>query len=234
MGYSAPEEQDFRIRRRIMKSTTRLISEFVIITGILVLGLWFLAVPPAAMAQSQGNNAIYYQPGSSGVCCQGSGAFIDASQFVAHATDICGVIYYIFTHGYPSTFGTVVDARGLNSSIPGFSMTCAATTSPWTNGSTIVSVPSTILLPAGTVFIQAPWILPHDTHLIGVGDGLSGTVIEVLSGTTLGSMIQFGSSATNVCNTSGICTGISVENLTLNGQAQSIDGIINQYAQNNS
>ena len=77
----------------------------------------------------------------------------------------------------------------------------------------------TILLPAGTIFIQAPWVLPANTHLIGVGDGLSGTVIEVLTGTAVTTMIQFGSSTTGVCNSSGICTGISVENLTLNGQA---------------
>jgi hypothetical protein len=208
-------------------------APWLFIGTIVVMIVCLSVFPPDMLAQSQGNNAVYYQPGSSGVCCQGSGAFIDASVSTSLAQTFCQTLYNLLSaSSYPSSTGTVIDARGLNSS--NTNMICAATTSPWTNGSTTVSVPSTILLPAGTVFIQAPWILPHDTHLIGVGDGLSGTVIEVLSGTTLGSMIQFGSSATNVCNTSGICTGISVENLTLNGQAQSIDGIINQYAQNNS
>jgi hypothetical protein len=48
-------------------------------------------------------------------------------------------------------------------------------------------------------------------------------------------MIQFGSSS--VCplvSSVRISTGVSVENLTLDGQAQSINGISNQYSQSNS
>jgi len=40
--------------------------------------------------------------------------------------------------------------------------------------------------------------------------------------------------ATSTTCPSSVCTGTSVENLTLDGLAQSVDGIINQYAQNNS
>jgi hypothetical protein len=68
------------------------------------------------------------------------------------------------------------------------------------------------------------------THLIGQGDAITsvsplGTTIQV-SGTFSGSssMIQFGSS-------SGCCTAISVENLTLDGKAKTgVSGIVNQYA----
>ena len=209
----------------LMKNGMRFTSQLLVAFLVALIGC-LLAFPALVTAQSQGNNAVYYQSGSSGVCCKGSAAFIDASTFAD--TTICKTIYDILS---VSTSAVFIDARGLNST--NTSMTCAPGWTPWTNGSTIVSVPSTILLPAGTIFIQAPWILPANTHLVGVGDGLSGTVLEVVSGTTLGTMIQFGSSVTGVCP-SGVCTGISVEDLTLNGQAQSIDGIVNQYAQNNS
>ena len=114
-------------------------------------------------------------------------------------------------------------------------MVCTA--SPWAGITN--PPPTTILLPAtgsGTsatpIIISNTWVLPSNTHLIGEGDGLSGTTIQantpLFSVTT---MLQFGSST--ICPSS-VCTGISVENLTLDGQAQAVDGIINQYAQNNS
>ena len=148
--------------------------------------------------------------------------------------DFCSVLNYILNSTtYPSG-GAVIDARGLPGSTT-TSMTCAA--SPWAGIST--PPPSTILLPAtgsgnsaNPIIISATWTLPSNTHLIGEGDGLSGTTIQVASGTSLTSMMRFGS-ASPFCS-SGVCTGISVENLTLDGKAQSIDGIINQYAQNNS
>jgi hypothetical protein len=216
-----------------MKNGTKFPHEQILITFVALLAGWLLTFPTSSRAQTQGNNAVYYQSGSSGTCCKGSSAFIDASVFATSTSTFCSTLYGILSstsYSYPSV-GAVIDARGLNSN--NTTMTCAAGTTPWYNGSTLVSVPSTILLPAGTIFIQATWVLPNNTHLIGVGDGPSGTMIEVLSGTSLTTMIQFGSSSTAVCP-SGVCTGISVENLTLNGQAQSVDGIVNQYAQNNS
>ena len=35
--------------------------------GIIVVAMWFAAFPIAAKAQNPGNNAVYYQTGSSGV-----------------------------------------------------------------------------------------------------------------------------------------------------------------------
>jgi hypothetical protein len=156
--------------------------------------------------------------------------------FKAQAADVCGVIYYIFTHGYPSSFGTVVDARGLNSSTT--TMTCAAGTTPWNNGSAFVNVPSTILLPAGTIVIRTTWALPQNTHLIGVGDGIFsasgiGTAIQACKQSinscsfTGADMIDFGTAAS--CPSG--CTAVSIENLVLDGQGQSINGIVNQYSQ---
>ena len=129
-------------------------------------------------------------------------------------------------------------------------MTC--TISPWGSGSGYLNVPSTILLPATggatpTPIIipnSSPWILPSNTHLIGEGDGIPvyssgslvstpGTTIQAKSGFS-GTMIQFGSAS--VCP-SGVCTGISVENLTLDGQGplgQTVSGIANAYSQDGS
>jgi hypothetical protein len=212
-----------------MKNAIKFAGCWLFLGTVIVMVSCLSVFPTAVLAQSQGNNAVYYQSGSSGTCCQGSGAFIDASMFTS--TTFCSTLYSILNGlSYPST-GAVIDARGLNSSTT--TMTCAAGTTPWNNGSTLVNVPSTILLPAGTIVTHSTWVLPANTHLIGVGDGGSGTIIQVASGSSLTTMIQFGSSSSTVCP-SGVCTGISVESLTLDGQAQSVDGIINQYAQNNS
>jgi hypothetical protein len=146
--------------------------------------------------------------------------------------NFCTVLYYVLTHGYPSA-GAVIDARGLNS--VNTSMSCSAGWTPWNSGSAFVNVPSTILLPAGTIVIPTSWVLPQNTHLIGVGDSISsssgvGTTIQAcksVSCTFSGDMIDFGTAAS--CPSG--CTAVSIENLVLDGQGQSINGIVNQYSQ---
>lgn len=165
--------------------------------------------------------------------CGFSGAFIDASVFVGSLNpNICSLLHGILngsllgSTGYPA-YGAVIDARGLNSN--NTSMQCTA--SPWAG---ITSPPpSTILLPAGTILIPKSWILPANTHLIGEGDNpgsaalAAGTTIQACNSLlnscsfTNSAMIQFGSSS---------ATGISVENVTLDRQGQSINGIVNQYS----
>jgi hypothetical protein len=49
-----------------MKSTTTLASGWMVPPIVAVLAVWFLAFPMPSVAQSQGNNAVYYQSGSSG------------------------------------------------------------------------------------------------------------------------------------------------------------------------
>lgn len=197
-------------------------------TVIVIVGC-FSAFPTAASAQSQGNNAVYYQPGSSGVCCKGSGSFIDASVFISNGSTFCSTLFGILNaSSYPSSTGTVIDARGLNSG--NTSMTCTATNpSPWAGITN--PPPSTILLPAGTVVIPSTWGLPANTALIGVGDNIgSGTTLQAkASSFSAGTaMIQFGSSS--LCTST--CSGISVENLNLDGQGQAINGIVNAFSQN--
>ena len=174
----------------------------------------------------EGQNAVY---NGSASCCVASGAFIDATPFAGTSTTICSVLNTILNS---ATSAVVIDARGLSSA--NTSMTCVSTLpSPWYGISN--PPPSTILLPATTasasIYIPSTWVLPSNTHLIGEGDGTSGTpgtTIEAVSPliSIAGPFIQFGSSS--LC--SSPCTGISIERLTINGQGTSTNGIVNAYA----
>jgi hypothetical protein len=208
---------------------------------VAVLVCWLSTFPTAAAQTSlQGQDAVY----NSSAQVTNSPAFIDASTFVAQSSDICDAIFNILrSKGYPPA-GAVVDTRGINNN--NSSLTCTKG-SPWTEGSTSLNVPSTILLPAtggatpNPIVIpnSSPWILPPNTHLIGEGDGIPSTgftpatTIQAASSFSGTTMIQFGPSAT-FCLPPGegttVCVGISVENLTLDGQSQSINGITNQLA----
>jgi hypothetical protein len=204
------------------------------IVAVVVCGL--SAFPTFASAQgTQGQNAVYNS--SNGIV--GSSAFIDASMFPAQGVDFCGVLHNLLLNNVPAV-GAVIDARGL----PGTthtSMTCTA--SPWAGIAN--PPPSTILLPAtggaspNPIIIPGTWNLPPNTHVIGEGDGIPsgsstpGTTIQAKANSFSGSMIQFGPSLAFCVPPEGgasICTGISVENLTLDGQSQSINGIANQFS----
>ena len=165
-----------------------------------------------------------------------SPAFIDASIFLpplgTQANDICDAIYQILKgnpnflkNGYPST-GAVVDARGVSGTA---NLTCTHG-SPWTEGNSSVSVPSTILLPAGAIVVSTGWVLPTNTHLIGEGDAISsGTVIRAAS--NLGNMISFYSSFVPPQNSpASAYTGIAVEKLVLDGNSKPVNGIVNNWA----
>jgi hypothetical protein len=192
-----------------------------------IFGMCLWVVPLLLQAQNtctgtQGENAVYAYCNSGGLGTVGTSAFADATVFAGSAhPNICTILNYVLSPSsgvLPST-GGVIDARGLPNTST--SMTCTGT--PWSGISN--PLPSTILLPAGVIVIPSPWILPSNTRLIGEGDSVgSGTTIRVNgSFSAPGPMIQFGSS-------SACCTGISVENLTLDGQGTSTNGIVNQYA----
>jgi hypothetical protein len=150
---------------------------------------------------------------------------VDASQFQGLNDDFCSTIYKILHPlSYPAT-GEVIDARGITARL-----TCAIGTSPWLQTTGYLNKPSTILLPAGTINIPHAWILPNNTHLIGEATNAPGstgnlqTTIQTTSSSFTGPMIQFGD---NNCPTAG-CTGISVEQVTLNGSLATASGIVNQ------
>jgi hypothetical protein len=180
----------------------------------------------ATSASAQGS------PGQNAVCTSASGcsstigtaAFIDAS--VLFQNDICTTLYFILngTNGQYSP-GAVIDARGITGAA---ALTCPANTTPWLKGGVYLNKSSTILLPAGTIVIPSTWNLPSSTHLIGVGSNI--TSAGFTPGTTLLAQSGFsGSAMMSFCTAA--CTGIGVENLTLNGQSQAIDGIDNANAQ---
>jgi hypothetical protein len=230
-----------------MQRATRSIPAMKLLGVVVALVCWFSVFPTAA-AQGpnlEGQDAVY---GTSGQVTN-SPSFIDASQFAKTGVDFCKILNGILSSNlYPAT-GAVIDARGLPGTT-GTSMTCSI--SPWGSGNTTVSVPSTILLPATggatptPIIISTPWILPSNTHLIGEGDGIPstgstpGTTIQAATSFS-GSMIQFGTgpppSSPPICPPVGsvyTCTGISVENLTLDGKGQSVNGISNAYSQDGS
>jgi hypothetical protein len=181
----------------------RRIHSFVPVTLVAV-ALWAsgsLFFPSRAAAQ-QGENAVY-----NGTSPVPSPSFIDSSMFAGSATDICGVLQFVLAgSSYPAS-GAVIDARGFNPN--NTKMTCEA--SPWAGITN--PKPSTILLPAGTIQISTPWVLPSNTRLIGEGESdpvnaVPGTTIQAVAGSEMNpnTMITFGSSA--VCGSSG-CSGIS-------------------------
>jgi hypothetical protein len=213
------------------------------VVGIFLTGSFSLF--PAEAAGQSGPNAVYNSSGScsSSSKCTASPAFIDASVFGSSKTDFCAVLNGILNgtlYSYPSA-GAVIDARGLPGTT-GTSMTC--TVSPWGSGSSYVNMPSTILLPAtggGTnvapIVIPSGWVLPANTHLIGVADGdvatsgsasYSGTTIQACESGVSGCTASFTGTMLSMC--SSACSGVSIENLSLDGQGLSINGIANGYA----
>jgi hypothetical protein len=191
------------------------------------MAVWFAAIPSQLTAQTQGNNSVY------GTGVTFSTAYIDASAVAgtSSATNICAKINAALglIHSTPNT--AVIDARGISS------LTCPSGDTPWTYGGTTYTSPATILLPAGTITISNTWVLPNQTRIVGEGSGsvVSGTAVTTIkTSSALNPMIQMGiSTGALACPTAG-CTGISVEDLVLNGEGAVTVGIINTNAQEQS
>ena len=200
-----------------MRSTWDLRWLFI---GLIVLPGRSVICPTLMRAQ---DNAVY---NSTGGATTPSTAFIDAFAVMQAQSlpDICQTANYIFTHSYPSR-GAVIDARGIS----GSALTCASGTTPWLKSGSYDNVPSTILLPAGTIITSVPWVLPTNTKLIGVAKGTNSSGNNYLSETTIeaqfhgGAVIQFGDSH---CPSAG-CQGISVEHLTIYGFGNIVNDIEN-------
>jgi hypothetical protein len=170
-------------------------------------------------AQNYGQNAVYNASGP-----VNTSAYIDAANFPSTAgPDFCGQLSAVLSSGIPyinSTNWQVIDARGITYT------SCSA--NPWAGTTTW----ATILLPAGTITIQKTWTLPQNTRIVGQGPGI--TTLKAGSSLTTGPMIKMGChghSGMTVCATS---FGVSVENLTLDGSSQGVDGIDNSDAEEQS
>jgi hypothetical protein len=221
-----------------MRNAKRFVTGWIV-CGVLIVLVGLLSVSPTPVeAQSAGNNAVYTSASAIGP----SASFIDASVLPSTtSTDICSRINSALGM-IPSAIGSgVIDARGINSG--NSSMTCAQ--SPWINLNPIPD--SIILLPAGTITLASGsnWVLPNYTRLIGEGTGASGTsTTTIVAGSSFsGAMIQMGWNNTtppphysaNPCpGGNGICFGISVEDLSLNGSGIAGVGILNENSQEHS
>jgi hypothetical protein len=155
-----------------MKDPTRLVSGWTLFGILAVFAGWLSAFPILANAQGgQGQNAVYP---TSGTCCVGSKAFVDASMFTTNSSNnFCAVLNFVLNplNGIVTSAGAVIDARGLPGAM-GTSMKCTtANPSPWAGIAN--PPPSVILLPAGTIVIPGTWVLPNNTRLIGEGDALN-------------------------------------------------------------
>jgi hypothetical protein len=172
----------------------------------------------AAWAQVPGNHMVY---GASGPAY--STAYVDAS--VLPGSDICAQINYALVNSVPAA-GGVVDARGINSTNSKFNLNCSSG-SPWGGGSNVsVNTPSTILLPSGTIQISNTWVIPNSTAIVGEGSSLT-TILAQSAG--VNPIVQMGS-ASPVCP-GNVCTGISIQDLTVSGNGFAVTGIANSNAQ---
>jgi hypothetical protein len=196
-----------------------------------ILGLTLLAsstfLPRITHAQSEGNSVVY----DSSTCCSYSSAYVDASMWgnTTNKVGFCSILASAL--GALPSSGGVVDARGVNAS--NSTMQCVGSTTPWSTLS--AAVPATILLPAGKIQINASWVVPNQTRLIGVGPGV--TIIQAATNLSA-AILQMGSTQTlsgykfAPCGTTNVCNGIGIESLTLDAHGNTVlYGIENTYAQ---
>lgn len=185
--------------------------------------------------------------------------YVDASMFIPAnpiSIDICTAIGKALTQVGLTQVGTsgnqysakaIIDARGIyplsagGKSSPG-SVSCAQ--SPW-NGVSSIPYAVTILLPAGTIYISATWVLPQNTQIIG--EGPNATTIQACTTPACSAnfpagsdMIDMGTTGTTSlsCPSSSSkppdCNGMAIAHLTVNASNLGINGIVNYASQEQS
>lgn len=181
-------------------------------------------LPPGCTTSgmNQGANVIYSS--LSGVV--GSNGVIDASALGNGdvCTEISAALTALTTSCHPYAQGeSVIDARGFatpqNCGINPFAQSAPTH--------------ATVLLPAGTINISVPWVLPARTRLIG--EGAQVTILKAASGFS-GDMIDMGQGGIQnfyCTQASGFanCNGIQVEHLGLDGSNYVVNGIVNNYGE---
>jgi hypothetical protein len=210
----------------------RMLAARWLFLGILIVVLsWVSGWPTPAQAQSAGNNAVWNSTGVTG-----SWAFIDATPF--YTQDICATINYILAHNYPptGTVGAVIDARGIS---PGQEQLCSINPFSRPSGGAVPG-PSVVLLPASTIDVEAPWILPNNTKVVGAGQA---TVLAACNGQ--GQCTGNFSGGTDIIDMGGpvvgpsvcpaiVCQGVAVEHLKVDANGLALNGIVNGFSQQSS
>jgi hypothetical protein len=221
-----------RNRRELSVFSTSASAFVFLLAGMSVFAIHAVAQAPPGLS---GETAIYQGPSS----VVNSQAIVDASVLYPAQGDICGVINYILTNasefqcgGQNNPKGVIIDARGiipqsgstLQCNSNPFAPTCGTTHNNPISGD---QLSSTILLPALTIEIQQPWTIPSHTRVIGESENL--TVLQACkansqncSSSFTGDMIDMG---TSPCGND--CQGVGIEHLTLDGNSQAVNGIVN-------
>ena len=196
-----------------------------------------LLVPCSTFVKSQtaGNTGVYNQSSNSAPVAY-SPAYVDASAIyyyensqVVTGVDFCTIINNILTSaaGYPPfpPQGAVIDARGIlnlptsNGHGGYFTNPLQCLENPFKG----ITQPTkaALLLPAATISIQFPWVIPSETRIIGAGRNATTLALDQQFSTSdgLNAFIEMGSpgtaSAPGACGTTNVCTGISIEHLTV-------------------
>ena len=219
--------------------------------GILVFLSNFLIFPTqTAVAQTctppstTGFNVVYGSYCGGSATYQGAFAMVDATQF--GSTDICVAMQSIFginalanapnTYNPGNSNGVVIDARGYTGAL-----NCSV--NPWVDPTNMSwdwtgSFSTVVLLPAGSIKISQTLALPHNTRLVGEGPGLTTLVAATGFSSTYIDMIDMGTSSAPgypticaVASGSFDCPAVVIEHLTLNGNGQQLNGIVNRYSQ---
>jgi hypothetical protein len=200
---------------------------------------WFFVTTTAAHAQcdtTQAFNTIY---GKNTICSssttQGSFALVDATQYPAVGSDICGpiqkaLVTYANGKSGNQLSGVVVDARGFTSG----NLTC--TTNPWSG---LLPHSNVVLLPAGTIALNQSLVMPVNTRLVGAGSGFpAGAGLTTLTpGSSFppgADMIDMGMGSSTFCTVNGAsfdCEGVVVEHLAIQGVSSGAAAIRNRYSQ---
>jgi hypothetical protein len=200
---------------------------------------------PTQMHAQAGYNAVCTATAVSNISC--SLTALDASSFTG--STICQKIYsalsFLSTLNSPHPDpGAVIDARNITS--PSLLTCSTAGETPWTSGTNAVTTPAIILLPAGLITISTGWIIPDRTRVFGEGERSNpaatyGPGTQIMAGSSFsGTMISLGganaypgsSPAAYPCGGSGgICFGVSIANLMINANFQTITGIANTSSQ---
>jgi hypothetical protein len=215
---------------RVNMATTKTYS---IWPTMILLAFLNFALTEARAQTINSSNAGYSGAWASSTTIDGSAILIDASAayFASTATDICSRIAAVLAaltatgSAYPQS-GVVIDARA----VPVTSAhTCSG--NPWASPPTGGWPPTTVLLPAGSIVITSPWVLPNETRIIGEGRGK--TTIQASSSFSGTAMIEMGGSS--VCPSGSVCTGVVVADLFLSGYTtNTYGGIYNEYSRDSS
>lgn len=205
----------------------RAISRLLAPRSVCASTILFLLLTANVQAQvTSGSNAVW----ASSTLTTGTTAFIDASVF--YTTDVCSAMDYIYSNVLTSSAfpqGGTIDARGITPS-----------TECGINPFRSAKVPSTVLLPPGTIVIDTTWVLPDRTQMIGAGRTQTTIQVSTMNFPTHMNPPAF---MIQMCPNGDTCSGVVISDLYVYGAgdlspasppAIVVSGIYNNGAQDSS